>query len=252
MRLHQLLEATDLSPLTSAWEANGGWVTNLISLLKDMGEKESMLASMLEKAIAKHAKTDPTRLFGFLPHLIDTLPRDTLTHGSMTTSHHNLMANSLMGLVSSLTARALEVGDVAVKALTQKVPLETLDRFISPKKRAELRLAVQRLARSKEDEQYDAENDLFVFIGRPTFKEVPEGSGNYRKTLDIEQLIKVDGYDAEAHQMVGMMKLRARVQGEGSEVYSIRLPAGTITAKTTSHLDDYLVDLIDKHKQVVR
>ncbi len=241
MRLYQLLESAS-DALTKVWESRP--FADLIRYLEGGSEDNQMLARMLKSGLQK-AKSEPERLFSSLKPLIKAARAD-FEHSSV---YH-----------SSLTAVVNGVADVALKnvpmfqALTAKVGVADLEPFLSNKQKVQLKLLHKKLGRTPDEEQYDDEQELFVFIGRPTFKEVPPGSDNFKKTLEIERLIKVDGYDAEAHQMVQMMKLRARVQGENSEVYSIRLPAGTITNKSSSdaEIDDYLRDLINKHKQVVR
>jgi hypothetical protein len=236
MLLHQLLESTN--PLTKAWEAH--WPA-LVDALRKMGEKEDMLASMLEKAVAKHAKSDPTKLFSFLPPLIAAREHEEARA-------HHLYPAALNALLNGVTKASLEAGPEEVKALVKKVPLDKLARFITPKLHAELKLSLGRHARTKEEEQFDEENDLFVFVARPAFVERPEGSGNFKKTLDIENMVKVDRFDAKAHQLVGMLKFRANAQGEGSEVYMVHLPAGAMKG---GRPEPWLVDLIDKHKRKV-
>lgn len=208
-----------------------------------MGEKENMLASMLEKAIAKHAKTDPLKLFNFLPPLLAAQE-----HEEAKKDRYRTYESTITSLLSSLVARALEAGDEEVEALTKKAPSGVLKKHLETKLYVQVQLALKRLARTKEEEQFDTENDLFVFVARPAFVERPEGSGNFKKTLDIENMVKVDRFDAQAHQMVQMLKFRANVQGEGSEVYMVHLPAGTMKGGTP---EPWMVDLIDKHKRKV-
>lgn len=238
MRVHHLFESTD-DALTKIWE--GGSFRSLITSLElSDDEDHKMLARMVEASVTKHAKSSPQRLFSTLKPLIRAA-------AARADGHHP----ALTTVITSVVGVALK--DIPMfQALTSKVSIEDLQPFLTSKQKVQLKLLNQKLGRTPEEEQYDEEQELFVFIGRPSFKEVPPGSGSYHKTLEIEQLIKVDGYDAEAHHMVQMMRFRARHQGDNSEVYSIRLPKGTIHGRTTSHLDDYLVDLIDKHKQVVR
>lgn len=239
MRLQQLLETT--SPLTQTWEAPV--VSVILEILRKLGDKEDMLASMLEKAVAKYAKTDPLKLFSFLRPLIDVQQHKELRkHGSHT--YHAALAS----LLHELTTGALETGPRAVEALVKKVPAEDLKKHLPPKLHAQLVLALNRQARTKDEEQFDTENDLFVFVARPAFVERPEGSGNFKKTLDIEKMVKVDRFDVKAHQMVQMLKFRANAQGEGSEVYMVHLPAGTLKGGTP---EPWLVDLIDQHKRKV-
>lgn len=240
MRLYQLLESASDS-LTKVWE--GSHFGSLIRYLEGGNEDNQMLARMLKAGVQK-AKSEPERLFSSLKPLIKAA-RDDFEHSSV---YHSAL-NAVVNGVSEIALKDREL----FHRLTAKVSVEELKPLLTNKLKVQLKLMDKKLKRTPDEEQYDEEQELFVFIGRPGFRESPPGSENFKKTLEIENLIKVDGYDAEAHQMVQMMKLRARVQGENSEVYSIRLPAGTIPDRSTmgGKIDDYLIDLINKHKQTV-
>lgn len=114
-----------------------------------------------------------------------------------------------------------------------------------------LDLSLKKLRSSAADKKFHKENDTFVFIGRPKFEEVPPGSGNYKKTLEIEKLIKVDPYNVDDHKMIYALKLRAGAQGKNSQVFKINLPKGVINDRATSDLPDWLVGLIDKNKEKI-
>jgi hypothetical protein len=62
-------------------------------------------------------------------------------------------------------------------------------------------------------------SDMYVFIARPKFIEI--GGGNYKKDLEIENMVKIDPYDVKQLKILGMMKLRARTQSNDSELYCI-------------------------------
>ena len=259
MRLHQLHENADTSALTHVWK--GPDLAALVHSLEDAAkefedEKFDVLASVIRSAFKKHAETNPTHIFSILKQLIKLVKEMYDAKVRSTTGDkwvHRHIMHHLEYVVQGVVKVAIR-DDTLVKQLLSKVEPDLLTPYLSGKDAAQLMLLSKKHHRSQEEEDYDNENELFVFIGRPVFKEVPEGSGNFRKTLEIEQLVKVDGFDAAAHQMVGMMKLRARMQGENSEVYQIRLPAGTIQKSHVSgdSLDDWLIDLIRTHKQLVR
>lgn len=257
MRLYQLLENTNLSTLTSLWKSNDLGI--IVKALEDSAaqegeDKHGMLAKMIRVGFEKHAESNPTHLFNLLKQIIincQEIIRSQEGRGySWSVSWLSL---PLLKVISTCVAVALE-DKALTMTLLSKVPITLMHSYITAEQRTQLELLSKKHARTKDEEDYDAKNELFVFIGRPSFVESPEGSGNYRKSLEIEQLLKVDGFDAKAHQMVSMMKLRARMQGQDSEVYQIRLPAGTIHSSRTSgeNLDDWVVDLINTHKQVVR
>ncbi len=257
MRLHQLRENIDVSALTKLWKSSH--LATLVKALEDSAEQEGedkhdVLAKLIRAGFHKHADTNPTYIFHLLKQIILNVQEIVKQQAAKGNSWNTRwLSDPLENVVGAVVHVAMK-DDALLKQLLAKVTPELLKPYISGKQAAQLMLFNKKQSRTKDEEDYDDENELFVFIGRPAFKEVPEGSGNFRKTLEIEQLMKVDGYDADAHQMVSMMKLRARHQGENSEVYQIRLPAGTIKQKRISgtELDDWLIDLVNTHKQLVR
>jgi hypothetical protein len=110
------------------------------------------------------------------------------------------------------------------------------------------KLAITKAGRTKQDREFDDENDRFVFIGSEKFVPVP-GTKHHKKTLEIENLYKVDKFDLSDHGTLKMMHMRARVQN--ANVYMVHLPKGFITSKANTDLPEWLVDLIDKHKQKI-
>ncbi len=132
-----------------------------------------------------------------------------------------------------------------------EVELGRIAKSANPSLLLVLDLSLKKLRSSAADKKFHKENDTFVFIGRPKFEEVPPGSGNYKKTLEIEKLIKVDPYNVDDHKMIHALKLRARAQGENSQVFKINLPKGVIKDRATSDLPDWLVGLIDKNKEKI-
>jgi hypothetical protein len=135
-----------------------------------------------------------------------------------------------------------------MKFLASKADVEKMQGFMDKSTGMKLKLAVSKHTRSNADKKFDKENDRFIFIGRPAFREEPEGSGNFKKTLEIENLVKIDRFDPESHRAAEIMQLRAKQQGGDSSLYMVVLPAGVITTKTTTSIDPWLVDLINQHK----
>lgn len=236
MQLRQLLEAT--TPKLSSV-----WTSPIVDGLKHLlaasdSSTEQLLASLMQKAITKHASNDPEKLFSLVKPLLNT-HRDTTTRA---------IRDQIDAVLTDVVEVSLKIGGATLEALAAAVSPAQLKGKINQKVGVTYALAYNKLNRTQDEEDFDDTNDQFVFIARPSFKEVPEGSGNFRKTLEIENMVKVDRFDVTAHQMVGMMKLRARVQGEGSEVYIVDLPKGTMEG---GRPDAHLIDLINQHKRPV-
>lgn len=91
------------------------------------------------------------------------------------------------------------------------------------------------------------DNDFYIFIGHDDFKETEDGL--YKKTLDIENMVRIQP-DMQSLTAMKFLPLRVRFQ-PNSELYHIWLPIelrNEIEGKSSSMLDDYLVDLINKYK----
>jgi hypothetical protein len=237
MRVAQLLESSDFSPLTKIWHGNQFAIT--LRVLRTMGEDEEMLASILNKAYDKHSVDSPEVLLTYIKPLIDVQNNKSVDHS--TRYEYGQVLNQLL---TSIVVAMTKMDAPAIRKLQDKIDLNELAKHLDAKLGVKLKLAGWKINRTPDQEKQDEENELFVFIGRPGFKETKDG--NYRKMLEIERLVKIDRFSSEHHQMVAMMKLRARVQGENSEVYQITLPAGMVD--DTTNPPDWLVTLIDEHK----
>lgn len=91
------------------------------------------------------------------------------------------------------------------------------------------------------------DNDFYIFIGRDDFKENKDGS--YKKTLEIERMIKIEADQSSICAMKGL-ELRCRFQ-MNSTLYHIWLPKefeNDIANKDSDQIDEWLVDLINKYK----
>jgi hypothetical protein len=110
-------------------------------------------------------------------------------------------------------------------------------------------LVQKRLTRSQSQIDRDDNYDAFVFIGRDKFEKKEDGS--YRKSLEIENFVKIDLYDSESLLQINMMKMRARTQGN-SDLYLIWVPKGTFEEEKDfymqSEISEVLLDAIDKKK----
>ncbi|MCK9417523.1 hypothetical protein M0Q97_12855 [Candidatus Dojkabacteria bacterium] len=91
------------------------------------------------------------------------------------------------------------------------------------------------------------DNDFYIFIGKDDFKENKDGS--YRKTLEIERMIKIEADQSSIGAMKGLA-LRCKFQID-STLYHIWLPKefeNEIANNGSNQIDDRLVDLINKYK----
>ena len=105
-----------------------------------------------------------------------------------------------------------------------------------------IKLISKKLVRTDSERSRDDSHDLFVFIGRDKFVEKEDGS--YRKTLEVENFLKIDIYNTEDLQMINMMKIRARSQG-GSDVYMIWIPKDFFDEEKDSYTEEEISDFID-------
>lgn len=123
-----------------------------------------------------------------------------------------------------------------------------VNRFINAQTRLDI-IKYRKSIENPERRQMEEENQLYIFIARPKF--VEQKNGTYIKTLEIENLVPIDPYDASYAGMMSMMRLRARVQGENSEVYGVWLPHDFLPDSfdvNNYKKSKHIIDLIDKYK----
>lgn len=234
MRVHHLLETVDYSPLVKVWQS--GVMNNLVDLFaQEEGDEAKLLSILLSKAQAQ-ADAHPEKLFSLIEPIIDVIA--TLK------SAPSWYQEVWLGVLHEFVRTVLQMDRAALKLLGGKMDLNKLAKLIDSKLAMQLKLAVEEASRTKAQEKFDKQNQQYVFIGRPAFKEEPDGK--YRKTLEIEKLVPVDRFDIKTHQMVEMMKLRARYQGENSDVYMVTLPVTAL--KPGADVPEWMIDLIDEHK----
>ena len=111
-----------------------------------------------------------------------------------------------------------------------------------------LKLVQKKLTRSEENKERDDTMDLFVFIGSEKFSK--KENGDYKKSLGIENLVKIDLYDPVELQQINMMKMRAHA--DKSDVYMIWIPKDTFEEEKDSYfpeeIPEFILDAIDKKK----
>lgn len=116
----------------------------------------------------------------------------------------------------------------------------------------QLELSLYKETRSEEQQMRDEHFDVYAFIGYNDFKEVEiDGETYHKKRLGIENLVKIDLYDAGSLKQVTMMKMRATVQygGDGG-TYAVYIPK-TVWNKDRAYNDDIpdsLRKYIDENK----
>ena len=92
------------------------------------------------------------------------------------------------------------------------------------------------------------DNDFYIFIAKNNF--VEEKDGRYKKSIEIERMVKITPDDASIAAMKGMtMRVRFNID---SKLYHIWLPKELeedVNGKGYSNLEPWLVDLIDTHKK---
>lgn len=99
--------------------------------------------------------------------------------------------------------------------------------------------------------EMEEENKMYVFISRPKF--VIKENGDYKRDIDIENMVPIDPYNSNDLLSLNMMHIRARNQGEQSEVYCIWLPIDAYSEDDLSNINEpefeYLRKLIDEKKE---
>lgn len=98
-----------------------------------------------------------------------------------------------------------------------------------------------------ENPQYET-HDFYLFIGRDDFRE--EEDGRYKKTLEIENMVKITPDENSLAAMSGL-QMRAVAQ-QDSKLYHIWLPKEIeeeVSGKGSESIEPYLVDLINQYKQ---
>lgn len=100
----------------------------------------------------------------------------------------------------------------------------------------------------------EEENDMFAFVASPTFKENGD-TGNYKKDIYIERMVKIDPYNVDDGNIVSMMKLISVTQGNDHKLYCIWLPKDAFSEEDLDNINDdsmtFLRESINRVKQVL-
>lgn len=126
----------------------------------------------------------------------------------------------------------LDIEDIKLfKKLSKEVDYKVLDEG--------RKLLYKKINRTKEQIKYDNEVDVFAFLGKSDFKELP--NGHYEKVLYVERFIKIDPYNINDHMKMSMMKRRGHIQGD-LQLYRIAIQKGLFD-------EDELNDLKDENNE---
>lgn len=148
-----------------------------------------------------------------------------------------------------LTGGDLEIDDINFVVKLCKLRGDLLN-HVTPQRRMEINLKIRYSLLSKAEKQRLKSEDIYVFVARPKF--VPTSNDNYKKSIEIENMVKVDLYTVEGQTIVNALKRRAGVQGEQSRLYYINVQRGLFNGYgkngviNDETLPDYIVDLIMK------
>jgi biotin operon repressor len=115
------------------------------------------------------------------------------------------------------------------------------------------KIYIAKLKRTMEEEQEDDENNIYIFIGYtdkvPT---VVNGKKYYEDKFAVENMVKIDKFDAHQLAQVSMMKLRLRFQPyEDGAVYMLRVPKEIMDEDHYYKIPDHLYDIVEKYKKKI-
>ena len=154
----------------------------------------------------------------------------------------NLISEDFDNKIEAVVKDKYDLEDIYKKAdqirLMSDSRLETL-----------LKIFQKKLTRDEETIERDNTLDLFVFIGSEKFTK--KENGDYKKSLDIESLVKVNIYNPDELQQVNMMKFRS-MANKGSDAYMIWIPKDTFEVEkdmySPDEIPEFILNGIDKKK----
>jgi hypothetical protein len=119
--------------------------------------------------------------------------------------------------------------------------------------KSKLIIRLSKINRTQEEIDEDDFINNYFFIGFEAYKKVEiDGEELHKKYMGIENLVKVDQYDAGQLQSVGMMKVRATTVPGGS-MYAVKIP-NFLADKDNYYdqdIDDQLRKWVEEHKYKV-
>jgi hypothetical protein len=112
---------------------------------------------------------------------------------------------------------------------------------------------ITKLKRTKKEQKEDDENNIYIFIGYSD--KVPitvNGKKYYEDKLAVENMIKIDKFDANQLNQVSVMKLILRFQNYADgAVYMLRVPKYLMDEDNYYEIPDHLYDIVDKYKKKI-
>jgi hypothetical protein len=112
------------------------------------------------------------------------------------------------------------------------------------------KIYITKLKRTKEQQEEDEENNIYIFIGYTD--KVPimiKGKKYYEDKLAVENMIKIDKFDTAQLLQVSAMKLRLLYQNyTDGAVYMLKVPKEIMDEDHYYKIPDHLYDIVDKYK----
>jgi hypothetical protein len=130
-----------------------------------------------------------------------------------------------------------------------------LDNYGDSTERSEGKIYLAKLARTKEREEEDEENNIYIFIGYTDKVPVTiNGKQYYEDKFAVDNMIKIDKYNpAELSQVAGM-KLRVRYQEHkypDYAVYMLQIPKDLMDEESYYEIPPHLQDIVEKYKKKI-
>jgi len=156
---------------------------------------------------------------------------------------------------SFVTELANKYGSEEIMEMAEKIEVDDMNRRYGDRGRklfnkrdlTKLELMLHKEHRTEEQIVRDDMFNIYAFIGYTDLKEKEvEGETFYKKELGIENLVKIDKYDPNSLNQVGMMKIRAAAQHQKKDkyegVWGVYIPKHTWD-RDTAYNDDIPDDL---------
>ncbi|MDD5649090.1 MAG: hypothetical protein PHF86_01545 [Candidatus Nanoarchaeia archaeon] len=118
------------------------------------------------------------------------------------------------------------------------------------KKKAPIYLS--KIERTKEEEIFDEENNIYVFIGFTDKIPVEiNGKKYYEDKFNTETVIKIDKFNTRDLMQIPMMKIRAKSQYPDGSVYMIHIPKEWMDEDRYEKIPEEFYEIIVEHKKKI-
>ena len=111
---------------------------------------------------------------------------------------------------------------------------------------------LSKIERTKEEETFDEENNIYVFIG--FMDKIPveiNGKKYYEDKFNTESLIKIDKFNPGELMQIPMMKIRAKAQYPDGSVYMIHIPKEWMNEDRYEIIPEDFYEIIVDHKKKI-